>query len=295
MNNACRVKTLERFDRSAQRRRARPPETIHHSMKTYPTRLPGAALLSLALCVAQSGSTARGAVFSDQAALNQAAVFAQNSIFDDVGQLSVFDSGGRSRGSGVITGDGSWVLTAGHVITYSANNGYVINQVGCSLGADVNSPRVNAVADSWYVYPGFTGAIPGQGVDLALVHLSSPIGSVAAAPLYSGTQNSLTGVAANMAGRGPPVTALAHPTDSSALEGTSSVMPPIHIGSKVSFLSVVLTHLALAGRSRWNGEARLEILAAFGWSRTAAFGKWLAFTAAAATIRPIVSATSASQ
>ena len=166
--------------------------------------------LAFALCAAillVPATTTQCAVFSDEATLIQAAVFAQDPMFDSIGQISVYDSAGRSRGSGTIIGNGSWVLTAGHMITYSINNGYAINQVEFSLGSNTNAPTATVSVDSWYVYPGFTGSGAGQQVDLALVHLSTPITVVTPVSLYTASQSSLSGMTSYMCGFGRPGTA----------------------------------------------------------------------------------------
>jgi hypothetical protein len=175
-------------------------------MKTYLTRLPGAALLSLALCVAQSGSTARSAVFSDQAALDQASVFAaQNSIFNPVVRVSVYHdflAGTGAGGSAVVVGNGDWLLTSGHILTSVVSQGG-IEQIRVKVGNDAKNPDLVVHGDSWHVYPGYAGGA-GLGVDLALIHLATPINSVVPASLYGGPQSSLTGVPANMCGYGIP-------------------------------------------------------------------------------------------
>jgi len=162
-----------------------------------------AAVLNCALCAALMGPTARGAVFSDQAALAQAAVFAQDSIFNSVGIIGLYDAGAWSpAGSGVLIGDGSWVLCAGHELNYRPFSNAQFSLLDSAGGV---STVVNA--STWQIYPGFTGSGTGQGVDLALVHLSEPITSVIPGVVYSGSQGSLSGVTACMAGFGRPGTA----------------------------------------------------------------------------------------
>jgi len=170
-------------------------------MKTYKIgRLLNAVILSCALWAALVGSTARGAAYSDQATAELGALFGQDPMFNAVVKVSVYTdllNGIGYGGSGTVIGNGEWVLTAGHVITTASS----IDQIKIKIGPNANSPDGVAVADSWYVYPGYTGGA-GLGVDLALIHIATPIGSITPATLYSGTQSSLTGVMASMAGYG---------------------------------------------------------------------------------------------
>ncbi len=161
------------------------------------------AVLSGALfCAAFAGSTARSAVFSDQAALDQSAIFAQDQMFAGVGTVGIYDQGSWwAGGTGVIIGDGSWVLCAGHELTFRS-----FSDVRFALRDSQGQITTDVVGGSWYVYPGYTGGT-GMGVDLALIHLSAAITSVTPAELYSGSQSSLIGVTACMAGFGQPGTA----------------------------------------------------------------------------------------
>ena len=159
-----------------------------------------ATVLNCALCAALVGSTARSAVFSDEAALAQSSVFGQNPMFNSVGQVGLYDQGSWwNGGSGVIIGDGSWVLCSGHQL-----NSRSFSDVRFLLRDSTGQPTTDVIGGTCYVYPGFSGSGTGQGVDLALIHLSIQIPSVQPSTLFSGTQGSLSGVTASMCGFGYP-------------------------------------------------------------------------------------------
>jgi hypothetical protein len=165
-------------------------------MKTYPTRLPGAALLSLAPCVAQSGSTARGEVFSDEAALAQSQIYAQNGWFDCVGVYGVQQGGTwHGYGSSVLIADGSWALITGHQAanqTYTAN-AFVLKNADGSL-------RSLTTIDAVYVNPGYAPGFYDSGDDITLLHLTSRVTEVTPAVLYG--SDYVRGMGYSMAGFG---------------------------------------------------------------------------------------------
>ena len=122
-------------------------------------------------------------------------------MFDNVGVIGLYTSSGSwdAAGTGVVIGDGSWVLLSGHQL-----NQWSYSNVRFSLRNSVGAITTVVNASSWFTYPGFTGSGTGQGVDLGLIHLSEPIICVSPADLYSGSQSSLSGVTACMAGFGQP-------------------------------------------------------------------------------------------
>jgi hypothetical protein len=145
-------------------------------------------------------SSALGAIFSDFAALEQAQVFGQDPRFNSVGVVGLdFGDGFLAMGSGVVIGDGSWILLSGHQLNHS---GIVGGAFAIRDSAGVNTEV--SIAQSWMVYPGFTGTGTGQGVDLGLMRLSSPITSVTPANLYRGSVSDLYGETLSMAGFGLP-------------------------------------------------------------------------------------------
>ena len=96
-------------------------------------------------------------------------------------------------------GDGSWILFSGHQLNHS---GIIGGAFAIRDSAGVNTEV--SIAQSWMVYPGFTGTGTGQGIDLALMRLSSPITSVSPANLYRGPVSDLYGQTLSMAGFGLP-------------------------------------------------------------------------------------------
>lgn len=149
--------------------------------------------------------TTNGAVFFDTATLNAAWAFAQDPRFNCVGTVGL-NIGGKwiSIGSGEIILDGSWVFCSGHELSWQL---HTFSGVRFSLRDSTGAATLRVVADSWYVYPGFDPRFPGGPGDFGLIHLTQPITSVAAASLYTGSQASLNGKTAYMAGFGDPGTA----------------------------------------------------------------------------------------
>ena len=145
-------------------------------------------------------SSASAGVVSDLGTLEQARVFGQDPRFNSVGVVGLdFGNGFLAVGSGVVIGDGSWVLLSGHQLNHS---GIVGGAFAIRDSAGVNTEV--RIAQSWMVYPGFTGTGTGQGVDLALMRLSSPITSVSPANLFRGPVSDLYGQTLSMAGYGLP-------------------------------------------------------------------------------------------
>jgi hypothetical protein len=139
-------------------------------------------------------------VFSDLGTLEQARIFGQDPRFNSVGVVGLdFGTGFLAMGSGVVIGDGSWVLLSGHQLNQS---GIVGGAFAIRDSAGVNTEV--SIAQSWMVYPGFTGTGTGQGIDLGLMRLSSPITSVSPANLFRGSVSDLYGQTLSMAGFGSP-------------------------------------------------------------------------------------------
>jgi hypothetical protein len=139
-------------------------------------------------------------VFSDLGTLEQARIFGQDPRFNSVGVVGLdFGAGLIARGTGVVIGDGSWILLSGHQLNHS---GIVGGAFAIRDSAGVNTEV--SIAQSWMVYPGFTGTGTGQGVDLGLMRLSSPITSVSPANLFRGPVSDLYGQTLSMAGFGSP-------------------------------------------------------------------------------------------
>ncbi len=145
-------------------------------------------------------SSAIAGVFSDLGTLEQARIFGQDPRFAPVGVIGLdFGDGFLAIGSGVVIGDGSWVLLSGHQLNHSGINGAAF---AIRDAAGVNTEV--SIAQSWMVYPGFTGTGTGQGVDLGLMRLSQPITSVTPATLFRGSASDLYGQTLSMAGFGLP-------------------------------------------------------------------------------------------
>lgn len=145
------------------------------------------------------GSLLAGA-FGSPESLEQARIFGQDSRFGSVGVVGLdFGSGFLAAGSGVVIGDGSWVLLSGHQLNHPG-----INSAAFAIRDSAGVNTEVSIAQSWMVYPGFAGTGTGQGVDLALMRLSSPITSVSPANLFRGPVSDLYGQTLSMAGFGLP-------------------------------------------------------------------------------------------
>jgi hypothetical protein len=149
-----------------------------------------------------ASTPAQAGLFNTTEALNASDEYAADPMFDSVGFMyynngSFWDRGG----SGVLIAP-DWVITAGHNLLIDGS----ISQLRFYTGLDLFSGNYQyTAADSWYVYPGYVdNAIPGTNVDLALVHLSTPITDIAPAVLFSGQDQS--GTLMYMAGYGVPGT-----------------------------------------------------------------------------------------
>jgi hypothetical protein len=174
-------------------------------------------------------SSAIAGVFSDLGTLEQARIFGQDPRFNSVGVVGLdFGNGFLAMGSGVVIGDGSWVLLSGHQLNHS---GIVGGAFAIRDSAGVNTEV--SIAQSWMVYPGFTGTGTGQGVDLGLMRLSSPITSVSPAKLFRGSVSDLYGQTLSMAGFGFPAIAGQEPSVSRLRYGGVNVVNDV---ARPSFL-----------------------------------------------------------
>ena len=151
-------------------------------------------------------------IFRNQADLDASVGFAQTSPFDSVGLFTGDDANGDSfiAGSGVFIGNGldgqnAWILTAGHVTFDEPNLPW--ESMPFNASADVGANLSNFLdVDDVFLFPGFTGSEAGGGTgnDIGLVKLSSPINNIAAATLFSGSDNGLIGAEFITAGYGQP-------------------------------------------------------------------------------------------
>lgn len=103
--------------------------------------------------------------------------FAGQPPFAGVGILTI----GSAYGSGTVIADGSWVLTAAHVVEFGTPSEWSF-----VLGA--NTYSVAAII----LHPNWTGDL-NNGHDIALVKLNSIVSGVMPAQIYTGDPNSLIG------------------------------------------------------------------------------------------------------
>ncbi len=125
--------------------------------------------------------------------------YAQDPMFQSVGCLFVNESSGWVAGSAVIISP-EWLLTAAHVVD---GGGGSISEVRFYTGASIYAGYDSLTyGDAYYLHPGFAPGQNGVGVDLALVHLSTPITNLTPATLYSGVDE--RGTLMSMVGYGAP-------------------------------------------------------------------------------------------
>jgi hypothetical protein len=106
--------------------------------------------------------------------------------FAGVGKLTF----GSAYGSGTVIADGSWVLTAAHVVNFGTPSEWSF-----VLGA--NTYSVAAII----LHPNWTGNIA-NGHDIALVKLNSIVSGVMPAQIYTGDPNNLLGAVGYSVGYG---------------------------------------------------------------------------------------------
>jgi hypothetical protein len=118
--------------------------------------------------------------------------------FQSVGWLSGTQANGTSGIFGTATLiHPQYVLFAAH---QTQVGGIPATTMKFSLSSDVyNQPPNYVTIDQWYTHPAFIPT-PGQGIDLAVGRLATPITSVTPAQLYEGTLSS--GMALNFASYG---------------------------------------------------------------------------------------------
>jgi hypothetical protein len=102
-------------------------------------------------------------------------------LYTDLAALAEYDPVGivRNNGeTGLFSGTlvkPQWVLTAAHSVT---------NPAPTSSTFDVGG--IQYTADQWIAHPLWTGVL-GRGVDLALIHLTTPVSGITPATLYTGS------------------------------------------------------------------------------------------------------------
>lgn len=104
--------------------------------------------------------------------------------YASVGQIDT----NLAQASGVLIGS-HWVLTAGHVASISTPSNVTFALNGTTY-----------TADDWFAYPSWDGNVGANGYDLALVHLTAPITTVAPAVRYTGSSE--LGATATIVGYG---------------------------------------------------------------------------------------------
>lgn len=112
--------------------------------------------------------------------------FGSQPQFQAVGYLT----SNSSFGSGTVIADGSWVLTAAHVVDSGAPSNW-------SFVLGNNTYSVSAI----YVHPLWNGNIS-NGRDIALVKLSSAVTGVTPAQIYTGSPSALIGAVGYSVGYG---------------------------------------------------------------------------------------------
>ncbi len=129
--------------------------------------------------------TARGTTIRDDVTLSATVTLAEN--YPSVGKLLMKSDSSQYLGSGTIISP-EWVLTAAHNVD-------IMNSMTFTIGGSVYA------ADSWTYHPNWdTDAL--NGYDIAVVHLSSPVGGIESAALYSGTTSDLLDLTAAYVGFG---------------------------------------------------------------------------------------------
>jgi len=106
--------------------------------------------------------------------------------FAGVGILTI----GSAYGSGTVIADGSWVLTAAHVVDFGTPSEW-------SFVLGTNTYSVAAII----LHPNWTGDIA-DGHDIALVKLNSIVSGVMPAQIYTGDPNNLLGAVGYSVGYG---------------------------------------------------------------------------------------------
>lgn len=146
--------------------------------------------------------------------------YAESDSFSAAGMLSIERGGDPSVGSGVLVGNGRWVLTAAHLLAGTKDMTF-------KLGG-----RTYA-ADGWVAHPRYDGDFR-QGYDLGLVRLSGYAEGVMPAGLYRGRRelgleamlvgSGLTGT--GLSGAEPPAEAdrLAR-AGTNVIDGTTDKLP----------------------------------------------------------------------
>jgi len=150
-----------------------------------------------------TGTIARSAIYQDAEKLAAGTAYGASSFFDCVGVIDINTSAGPNGGSFVMIAP-QWGLTAAHVM--EPYSGATVTSATASFGATLINPLLTVSIDSWQVYPGYTYDTPvAHGVDLALVHFSSPVTDITPAQLYGGSLESV--FVSVFAGYGKPGTA----------------------------------------------------------------------------------------
>ncbi len=161
-------------------------------------------------CLLALWGTAGAAIRPDGTDDNSYIAYANLPIFDSVGFFSGSPFAGASTaiGSATVIDDGWWGLTAAHNIIGSSGQRYGAFQFG--LGSSITAPPMNlSTVDQFWVHPGFTPGQTGKTMDVALLHFSSQITSVAPAIRARDVEN--RGMQIDIAGFGVPGTASTGP------------------------------------------------------------------------------------
>ena len=112
--------------------------------------------------------------------------YAQSDSFDAAGLFSIDRGGQPSTGSGVLVGNGRWVLTAAHLL--AGTRGMSFNVGGRTYAAD-----------GWVAHPKYDGNFR-KGYDIGLVRLTETVGGVMPAAMYRGRRE--LGLQATLVGSG---------------------------------------------------------------------------------------------
>jgi len=100
---------------------------------------------------------------------------------------------GEAEGSGTLI-NSEWVVTAAHNIVDTDASMPNVADISFIIGADFDNPELSITASEIFVHPGWLANLETgseEGVDIALIHLSTPITSVTPFSVYFGDNDAI--------------------------------------------------------------------------------------------------------